>query len=170
MTCFPESTYAFYVDGELEPDEVRMVETHLVQCRSCRGLVVALQDEAHLLADILHERVRQSFRLAPRTAPPPRELALGLVPMVSLGVVALAFLGWILEARLPSGIAWLNPLRLQGAYEMAFDLLFLIRDAALRRRGPLAPLHGNARAGAGGLRGGGQPGTELRVGSALPRG
>jgi cytoskeletal protein CcmA (bactofilin family) len=128
MSCFPESTYAFYVDGELVPDEVRLVETHLVQCRSCRGLVVALKEEAGLLADVLHERARQSFRRVPRAAPPPRELALGLVPMVALGVMAFGVLGWILESRLPSGIGWLNPFRLQGAYEMAFDLLFLIRD------------------------------------------
>jgi cytoskeletal protein CcmA (bactofilin family) len=128
MSCFPESVYAFYVDHELEPDEVRLVETHLVQCRSCRGLVVALQEEASLLADALHERARQSFLRAPRAAPPPRELALGLVPMVALGVVALGVLGWIFESRLPSGIGWLNPFRLQGVYEMAFDFLFLIRD------------------------------------------
>jgi cytoskeletal protein CcmA (bactofilin family) len=128
VSCFPESTYAFYVDGELGPDEVRLVETHLVQCRSCRGLVVALREEAGLLADVLHERARHSFRRVPRAAPPPRELALGLVPMVALGVMAFGVLGWILESRLPSGMDWLNPFRLQGAYEMAFDLLFLIRD------------------------------------------
>jgi cytoskeletal protein CcmA (bactofilin family)/anti-sigma factor RsiW len=128
MSCFPESIYAFYVDAELAPDEVRLVETHLVQCRSCRGLVVALREEAGLLADVLHERARQSYRTAPRTAPPPRELALGLVPLVALEVVAIGVLGWIFESRLPSGLDWLNPFRLQGAYEMAFDLLFWIRD------------------------------------------
>jgi len=128
MSCFPESTCAFYVDGELAPDEARMLETHLVQCRSCRALVVALQEEESLLADVLHERARQSFRRAPRAAPPPRELALGLVPMVALGVMALGVFGWILESGLPSAIGWLNPFRMQGVYEMAFDLLFLIRD------------------------------------------
>jgi len=128
MSCFPESIYAFYVDDELVPDEVRLIETHLVQCRSCRGLVVELQEEAGLLADVLHERARPSFRRAPRTAPPPRALALGLVPMVALGVMAFGVLGWIFESRLPSGLDWLNPFRPQGAYEMVFDLLFLIRD------------------------------------------
>jgi cytoskeletal protein CcmA (bactofilin family) len=48
--------------------------------------------------------------------------------MVGLGVVAFAVLGWIVERKLPSGVEWRNPFRLQGAYEMAFDLLFLIRD------------------------------------------
>jgi cytoskeletal protein CcmA (bactofilin family) len=127
MSCFPESTYTFYVDGELAPGELRCVETHLVQCRDCRALVVALQDEARLLADVLHERAPASFRRAAHPAPP-RELALGLVPVVGLGVVAFAVLGWIVEQKLPSGVEWLNPFRLQGAYEMAFDLLFLIRD------------------------------------------
>ena len=128
MSCFPESTYSFYVDDELEPDEVRMIEMHLVQCRSCRGLILALREEAGLLADVLHERARPSFRRAPRAAPPPRELAVGLVPMVALGVAALGVLGWIVESGLPRGIDWLNPFRLQGAYEMVFDLLFLVRD------------------------------------------
>jgi len=128
MSCFPESTYAFYLDGELAPDERRPVEAHLVRCRSCRALVVALREEAGLLADVLHERAPRSFRLAPRSAPPPRELALGLLPMVGLGVVALAVLGWIVQSGLPAGIGWLNPLRPEGAYAMAFDLLFLLRD------------------------------------------
>ncbi len=128
MSCFPESTYVFFVDDELSGDERRAVQTHLVQCRRCRGLVVALEEEGHLLADTLHERERRSFRSAPRAAPPPRELALGLLPTVGLGVVALAVLGWVFEAQLPTGAAWLNPFRLQGAFEMVFDLLFVIRD------------------------------------------
>ena len=138
MSCFPESIYEFYADGELAPDELRLVETHLVECRSCRGLVVALREEADLLADVLHERARPSYRRAPRTAPPPRELALGLVPMVALGVMAIGVLGWIVESGLPSGLEWLNPFRLQGAYEMAFDLLFWIRDGVPELYGLLA--------------------------------
>jgi hypothetical protein len=105
-----------------------MVETHLVQCRSCRVLVVALREEASLLADVLHERERPSFRRAPRAAAPPRELAVSLVPPLALGVVALTVLGWLLESALPRGIERLNPFRPQGAHEMAFDLLFLMRD------------------------------------------
>ncbi len=127
MNCFPESTYAFFVDGELAPDEVRSVEGHLVSCRSCRALVVALQEENGLLADVLHERQRPSYRLTPRAAPPPRELALGVVPILGFGVVGLAVLGWVVES-LPTGIQWLNPFRLQGIYAMGFDLLFVFRD------------------------------------------
>lgn len=128
MSCFPESTYSFFVDDELAGDERRAVQAHLVQCRRCRGLVVALEEEGRLFADVLHERERRSFRRAPRTAPPPRELAVGLLPTLGLGVVALAVLGWIFEAQLPSGAGWLNPFRLQGAFEMLFDLMFVIRD------------------------------------------
>jgi cytoskeletal protein CcmA (bactofilin family) len=39
-------------------------------------------------------------------------------------------LGFLLEARLPAGLDWLNPLQLLGAYEMLFDLIFLLRDSA----------------------------------------
>jgi cytoskeletal protein CcmA (bactofilin family) len=127
MSCFPELTYAFFVDGELDAPEARSVEAHLIGCRTCRALVVGLQDETTLLTDVLHERVPQSYRLAPRAAPPPRELAMGVVPMVGLGVLALAVLGWIFES-LPAGVEWLNPFRLQGVYEMAFNFLFVVRD------------------------------------------
>jgi hypothetical protein len=128
MSCFPESTYAVFVDDELTGDERRAVRAHLVQCRRCRGLVVALEEEGRLLADVLHERERRSFRAAPRTAPPPRELALGVLPTLGLGVVALAVLGWIFEAQLPKGAGWLNPFRLEGAFEMVFDVMFAVRD------------------------------------------
>ena len=70
MSCFSELTYAFFVDGELDASEARSVEAHLIGCRSCRALVVGLQDETTLLADVLHERMPQSYRLAPRAAPP----------------------------------------------------------------------------------------------------
>jgi cytoskeletal protein CcmA (bactofilin family) len=46
-----------------------------------------------------------------------------------VGVLA-AVLGFLLEARLPAGIDWLNPLRILGAYEMLFDLVFWVRDSA----------------------------------------
>ena len=48
MSCPTELTYAVYLDGELPPEQVRPVEAHLVQCRRCRELVVALREEAEL--------------------------------------------------------------------------------------------------------------------------
>ena len=38
--------------------------------------------------------------------------------------------GFLLETRMPGGLDLLNPLRLKGAYEMAFDLIFMLRDRA----------------------------------------
>jgi hypothetical protein len=129
MSCFPEAVYSVYVDGELPLAELRDVEAHLVRCRDCRALVVALRDEEALLADVLQERQPRSFQSVPRRAPA-RGLAIGFLP--SLGAVALvvASVGWIVESLFPSSMTWLNPLNLIGAYDMAFDLIFLIRDQA----------------------------------------
>jgi len=129
MSCFPEAVYSVYVDGELPLAESRDVEAHLVSCRDCRALVVALRDEEALLADLLQERQPRSFHSVPRRAPA-RGLAIGFLP--SLGAVALvvAGVGWILESLFPSSMTWLNPLNLIGAYDMAFDLIFLIRNQA----------------------------------------
>ena len=57
MSCFPEYRYAIYVDGELEGAALREVQAHLIGCRRCRALVVALEEEATLLGDLLHDRV-----------------------------------------------------------------------------------------------------------------
>ena len=46
MNCLPERTYAIYVDGELPPDALHEVETHLIQCQRCRGLILVLEEEA----------------------------------------------------------------------------------------------------------------------------
>lgn len=128
MSCLPEAVYSVYVDGELSPEEARRVEAHLIGCRDCRVLVLGLRDEAALLADALHER-----DLAPKPAPaaaPERGLAVGLPVSVGLVTAALAIGGYLIETRLPYGLDLLNPLHLKGAYEMAFDLVFLLRDRA----------------------------------------
>ena len=54
MSCLPEELYSVYVDGELEPERVREVESHLIQCQRCRALILALEDESALLSDLLH--------------------------------------------------------------------------------------------------------------------
>ncbi len=127
MSCFPESVYSVYADGELAPAQVREVEMHLVGCRECRALVLALREEASLLNEVLQER-------EPRPAPvhaaaaPARGLALGVVPTLgALGAVVFV-VGWLIETGLPSSIGWLNPFRLMGAFAMAFDLIFTVRD------------------------------------------
>jgi len=72
VSCFPERTYAIYADDELAPEERRSLESHLVACRRCRELVMALREEAELLGDVLHERPQTLAAPAPS---PPRPAA-----------------------------------------------------------------------------------------------
>jgi cytoskeletal protein CcmA (bactofilin family) len=129
VSCPGEATLAVYVDAELSPAEVRSLETHLVGCRDCRALVVALREEATLLADALHDRAREPAPVA-SARDAARGLALGLPLSIAAVAGALAAGGVLLEMRLPGGLSLFNPLRLKGAYEMAFDLVFMIRDSA----------------------------------------
>lgn len=126
-SCLAEEHYAAYVDGELAADEVQRVESHLIQCRSCRALILALQDEASLLTDLLRQRAPAGVPATPARSRV-RGLALGLVPSVALGVVIVGVGGWLLERR-PPGLSWWDPQNWIGAYEMAFDTIFLLRDA-----------------------------------------
>ena len=86
MNCFPERVYSVYVDGELAAEETREVESHLVQCRRCRMSILALQDEAALVADVLHERVPATARRVSGRSRA-RGLAIGIVP--ALGLLAI---------------------------------------------------------------------------------
>jgi len=116
-----------YVDAELEPQELRSFESHLVGCRDCRTLVVALRDESDLIVDALVERQHAPSRAVP-AALPERGVALG-VPL-AIGAVSVAFsvVGFLLESRIPGGLDLVHPLRLKGVIEMAFDFVFLLRD------------------------------------------
>jgi anti-sigma factor RsiW len=129
MSCFPELSYAVYVDGELPPDEAQSLEAHLVGCRHCRELVVALREEADLLADALQERIREARPAASRPAPA-RGLALGLAPALAVVGTATLALGWILDAARAAWLDQLTPLSMRGVADMVFDLIFLIRDEA----------------------------------------
>ena len=129
MSPLPEWKFGAYVDGELSPSEIREVEAELVRSQHARELVLALREEASLLGDVLQEREREAE--APVTAEAPaRGLVLGLPAAVGLVAVMAVVLGFLLEARLPAGLDWLNPLRLLGVYEMLFDLIFLLRNSA----------------------------------------
>lgn len=129
MSSIPEWKFGAYVDGELSPAEMREVEAELVRSRHARELVLALREEASLLGDVLQERERRAERPVTAEAPA-RGLALGLPAAVGVVGVMAVVLGFLLEAQLPAGLDWLNPLRLLGAYEMLFDLIFLLRDSA----------------------------------------
>ncbi|MGH0032266.1 MAG: zf-HC2 domain-containing protein [Myxococcota bacterium] len=129
MSCPDEAAWLLYVDGETGDAERRALETHLVSCRDCRRSVVALQDETSLLTDALHERERPAR--APARAPAPEPgVAFGLPLTIAAVTAAFAVVGLLLDSRVPGGLDHLNPLRLKGAYEMAFDLVFLARDRA----------------------------------------
>lgn len=128
MSCFDELTYAIYADGELPESERQAVETHLIACLACRERVVALRDEAELLGEVLHERLRPERRAAERT--PGTSLALGIGPTLLIAAVVTAAIGWLLETGAPLSDRWLGPLSPRGVYEMAFDLIFLLRDEA----------------------------------------
>jgi cytoskeletal protein CcmA (bactofilin family) len=126
VSCPNEATYAIWLDGELLASERRPVEAHLVQCTTCRALVLALRDEAELLGDVLLDREPP---VVPRREPaaPARGLALGFVPAAALMTLVLTISGWILE-NLPTGMQWMNPFQLKGATEMLFKVVFVIRD------------------------------------------
>ncbi len=129
MNVIPEWKLGAYLDGELSPAEVRELEAELVRSRHARELLLALREESALLGEVLQERPRQAERPVPADAPA-RGLALGLPAAVGMVAVMALAIGLVLEARLPAGLDWLNPLRLLGAYEMLFDLIFLLRDSA----------------------------------------
>lgn len=127
MSCFPEATYSIYVDGELAADESRLLESHLVTCRECRVLVSALRDESSLLSDVLHEREAPRPRTVAATAPDPG-FALGLPLAVAAVTAAFAVVSFLIQWRWPSGLSQLQPLRLKGAFEMAIDVVLLLRE------------------------------------------
>jgi cytoskeletal protein CcmA (bactofilin family) len=129
MSCPPETTLLLYVEAELAGEARRACEAHLVGCRDCRARVVALRDESRLLADVLLEREREVRAAAPAPAPT-RGVAIGLPLAIAAATAATAALGFLVESRLPGGLDFLNPLHLKGAYEMAFDLIFVLRDRA----------------------------------------
>lgn len=129
MSCPSETTLLRYLDEELEPDSRRSFESHLVGCRSCRTRIVELGDEAQLLADTLLERPRTA-RAPQSTAAPTPAMTLGLPLAIAAVTLALAVLGFLVEARLPGAFDLLHPRRLVGASEMVFNMFFLLRDKA----------------------------------------
>ena len=128
MNCPSEQTWSVYADGELPRDELRGVEMHLVGCRACRTLVVALRDEATGLSRALQERKPEALHAPRRPRPAPAQgFTLGLPAAVAAVTVVLASVGFLLDTRLPGALDLFNPLHLTGAIEMAFDLIFMMR-------------------------------------------
>jgi len=129
MSCPPEWTVGAYVDEGLAPAEVRRVETHLVGCERCRGLVLALRGEARALAEALSGDA--SAEPAGLTVvAPARGAALGLPIAIAATALVTAVASALYEMQLPSGMNWLRPSTLLGVNEMLFDTLFMLRDRA----------------------------------------
>ncbi|MDJ0853261.1 MAG: zf-HC2 domain-containing protein [Myxococcota bacterium] len=129
MSCFPETTYAFYVDGELSAEELHPVEAHLVSCRRCRELVVALRDEADLLTATLRDPA-PSAQLAKARPAPARGLVIGLVPILAASALLTVGVGWLVDVAWPVSRPLLRAFDIGGIYDMAFDLVYLVRDEA----------------------------------------
>lgn len=126
MSCPSELSLSIYADGELASAEQRALETHLIRCEACRGRVLALREESALLGEALQGRTPRAARLPARRAPA-RGLALGAGPAIAAAALVAGVASWLLESGLPG---WLDPFRLQGVSDMAFDLVFLLRDEA----------------------------------------
>lgn len=129
MSCPSGATLLLYVEEELDAPELRELEPHLIGCRDCRRDVVALRDESRLLGDVLLERERGA-RVGVRANVPEPGVAVGLPAAIVAVTTVLAVVGFLIESRVPGGLDHLNPLRLKGAYEMAFDMVFMLRDRA----------------------------------------
>jgi cytoskeletal protein CcmA (bactofilin family) len=130
VSCFPELSYSVYVDGELPEQDARALELHLVQCRRCRELVVALREEADLVAGVLAERWREPAAPAAAAPAPVRGMALGFAPVLAAAALLSAVLGSAIEGLRPAGLDWIDPWSLRGVSDMLFDLVFVLRDRA----------------------------------------
>ena len=128
MSCIPEWALGAYVDDGLSADEVRDLESHLVGCEHCRRNVVALREEARLLALALSDAVAEPTEEV--DVAPARGLALGLPATVAAVAAVATAVSALLESELPRGTAWLHPSRLLGVNEMILDVLFTLRDQA----------------------------------------
>jgi cytoskeletal protein CcmA (bactofilin family) len=129
MSCPPEWWVAAYVDGGIEPADVRRLEAHLVGCERCRGRVLALRQEARSLVALLRdEEAAPSGALA--VPAPARGVAYGLPVAVGVTALATAVGSALFDTSLGSGLRWLRPSALLGVNEMLFDTVFMLRDRA----------------------------------------
>jgi cytoskeletal protein CcmA (bactofilin family) len=130
MNCPSEFTWSVYVDDELPHDELRGAEMHLVSCRACRHRVMALRDEIDALSNVFYERAfgRASGQALSRPQkPPPKDLSWSLPMAIAAVTAVLTIAGLLIELRLPGVLDLLNPKRLIGVNEMAFDAIFMLR-------------------------------------------
>ncbi len=124
MSCFPELTYAVFVDGELPLEEARRVEAHLLACAECRLQVEALRAEGRLLAEVLQEAEPEV--VVPLAQPQGvRWLDLAWTTAVILAVAGSAqgAYNWLSSVETP-GTGWLNPFNLGLQLNLFFSSIF----------------------------------------------
>jgi len=119
MGCFPELTYAIYVDGELPPDEMNRVRMHVSACAHCRNIVAAFTAENRMLTATMADATRWA---AARRRNAWVELA-GVAAVLALtgGVIE-----WINQQSLPAALNWLNIFTSEGRSNFAFNLFFYL--------------------------------------------
>src|SRR4029453_1853077 len=139
VSCLDGATLAAYAAGELPPLQRRNAGANLVRCGGCRARVIALRASAP------DEGAGGEGRSdGERDAPPGGGFALGFG--LALGVGALAIGAFERAAmRGEAGGSGLSPLRLSGAYEMLFGLVFWVRNRAPGGWGLGAALGATAR-------------------------
>ena len=101
-----------------------------MSCRDCRARVIALREEGALLGEVLRGRAPARGGADAAAAPDARGVALGVPIAIAAVAVALAAASALLDMRLPGALDLLHPRRLKGAVEMAFDLIFMLRENA----------------------------------------
>ncbi len=130
MNCFPELTYAVFVDGELSPEEARRIEAHLLACPGCRAQVEALRAESRLLFEMLQEAEPEAMALPVAQPPRVRWMDLAWTTAVILGVAgsAQAAYNWLSGVETPAGTGWLNPFNLGLQLNLFFKSAFYFLD------------------------------------------
>lgn len=125
MTCPSPITHSMYADGALPAREAAELERHAAACAACSARIEALRRESEVLRQALHEG--DDAVPVPRFAPPPRArdfvaLVLGLA---LIGGVSSAFWNSV-NAAIPIGLRWLNPLDSGELFERGLDVLTFI--------------------------------------------
>ena len=85
-----------YIDGEVDPTELRDVEEHLATCESCRGELETLRFTVDLLRELPEIAVRRSFSLSEAPGPVRTAPSLGWAAGLATSVAALLLVALLL--------------------------------------------------------------------------
>jgi len=112
MSTDPRELFSAYLDGELEPDEVALVEAHLVAHPELRGELDALWRTRQMVRDLPLLPLPEGFRPIPRSrsplSPAPTRRRVGPRSLLAGAVATLLVWGLLLGAG-PVGEAVVRP-------------------------------------------------------------